>query len=219
MGPALNDNTLDNSPSSTNSDKCKRYKCDRCQKTYSRKIHLRFHQMSHVPMYNCPNCTQTFTATRTLQNHQKQHLDTTTADNIPLRRYPDTSAKNSQTLHSNPLDSQTRSASVNSGASTGFQEYVFDSRSVHSAGSYGSGASGASAASRASGRRGPLSDWARAGMNALKEVGGACWRCKFLRKTVSMSKALVWYVQTNQASADQRLLVSHVPRMQNLQAG
>ncbi|KAH9224825.1 hypothetical protein DL95DRAFT_378470, partial [Leptodontidium sp. 2 PMI_412] len=112
--------------------------------------------MSHVPMYNCPNCTQTFTATRTLQNHQKQHLDTTTADNIPLRRYPDTSAKNSQTLHSNPLDSQTRPskspdskpASVNSGASTGFQEYVFDSRSVHSAGSYGSGASGASAASR-----------------------------------------------------------------------
>ncbi|PVH83660.1 hypothetical protein DL98DRAFT_110572 [Cadophora sp. DSE1049] len=65
---------------------------------------------------------------------------------------------------------------VYTGVNTEYQEIVFDSNSVHSGGSNNSAASGAS------GRRGPLSEWARAGMNAVKKIG-ACWRCKFLRKT------------------------------------
>jgi hypothetical protein len=52
-----------------------------------------------------------------------------------------------------------RSSTFSQGAS-GYQEIVFDSNSVYS---------GSSA-----GRRGPLSDWARAGANAVKKVG-ACW--------------------------------------------
>jgi hypothetical protein len=44
-------------------------------------------------------------------------------------------------------------------------------------------ASGASGASAGSGRRGPLSDWGRADMKAVKRVG-ACWRCIILRKKV-----------------------------------
>jgi hypothetical protein len=58
-------------------------------------------------------------------------------------------------------------------SSTGYEEFVFDSRSDRS----GSQASVRSNASCASGRRGPLSEWARAGMNAVKKIG-ACWRCK-----------------------------------------
>jgi hypothetical protein len=74
-----------------------------------------------------------------------------------------------------------RSGSIHSGASTGLhhQDFTFDSNSVYSG-------SQASVMSAASGRRGPLNDWARAGMNAVKKVG-ACWRCKFLRKTVSIN--------------------------------
>jgi hypothetical protein len=72
--------------------------------------------------------------------------------------------------------SRDREQSANSGASSGYSEIIFDSNSVHSRAS--------SAGSATSGRRGPLSDLARAGMNALKRVG-ACWRCKFLRKQVS----------------------------------
>jgi hypothetical protein len=69
-----------------------------------------------------------------------------------------------------------RSGSIHSGASE-YKEYVFDANSMHSS-------SQASVTSAASGRRGPLSDWARAGMNSVRKVG-ACWRCKILRKTVS----------------------------------
>jgi hypothetical protein len=67
-----------------------------------------------------------------------------------------------------------------SAVSSGYQEIVFDSNSVHS------GASQASVASGRSGRRGPLSEYSRAGMKAVRKLGGACWRCKFLRKTVSV---------------------------------
>ena len=56
-------------------------------------------------------------------------------------------------------------------------EGVFDSNSIGSAAS--------SATSFSSGRRGPLGTLARVGMKALKAVGGACWRCKILRKVVS----------------------------------
>jgi hypothetical protein len=58
-------------------------------------------------------------------------------------------------------------------ASPGYEEIVFDSRSDRSGGQ----TSVRSNASCASGRRGPLNEWARAGMNAVKQVG-ACWRCK-----------------------------------------
>lgn len=51
------------------------------------------------------------------------------------------------------------------------------SESAHSDASVPSVVSGRSC------RTGPLSDWARAGMNAVKRVG-ACWRCIFLRKKV-----------------------------------
>jgi hypothetical protein len=69
-----------------------------------------------------------------------------------------------------------RSGSIHSRASR-CKEYNFDANSMLSG-------SQASATSAASGRRGPLSGWARAGMNAVRRVG-ACWRCKILRKTVS----------------------------------
>jgi hypothetical protein len=72
--------------------------------------------------------------------------------------------------------SRDRGQSADSRASSGYSEIIFDSNSVHSRES--------SAGSATSGRRGPLSDLARAGINALKKVG-ACWRCKFLRKQVS----------------------------------
>lgn len=55
---------------------------------------------------------------------------------------------------------------IGSGASSAYEENAFDSNSVHSG-------SQASVGSGASGRRGPLSDWARAGMNTVKRVG-AC---------------------------------------------
>ncbi|KAH7336093.1 hypothetical protein BKA65DRAFT_596148 [Rhexocercosporidium sp. MPI-PUGE-AT-0058] len=180
------------SSTSAHSDEWKWYKCDLCSDAFSSKSLFSIHKMSHgPPAYNYPNCTQTFTGASTLQDHEKQQRDMPAADDFPLRRYPTTSANMLPTLPSNTLDNQvkcsdihdTKPESVNSGASTGYQEYVFDSKSVQSGGSYGSGASGASGASGVSGRRGRLSDWARAGMNALKQVGGACWRCKFLRKT------------------------------------
>lgn len=66
-----------------------------------------------------------------------------------------------------------RKSSVPAAASTGYEEIVFDSRSDRS----DSQASVRSNASCVSGRRGPLSEWARAGMNAVKKIG-ACWRCK-----------------------------------------
>lgn len=71
-----------------------------------------------------------------------------------------------------------RQSSVNSTASSGYREIIFDSNSTHSA------ASRSSVGSAASGRRAPLSDIARAGYNIMRKLG-ACWRCKFLRKTVS----------------------------------
>ncbi|KAG4436698.1 hypothetical protein IFR05_007812 [Cadophora sp. M221] len=133
--------------------------------------------MSHGPMSDCPNRTQTFITARSLQEHQNQHPDKSTADNIPLQRCPNASGGGFLDLRTSALDDQishlgspcSKPASVNSGASTGYQEYVFDSKSAHS--SFGSCASGVSATSRASGRRGPLSDWARTGMNTLKAVG------------------------------------------------
>jgi hypothetical protein len=69
-------------------------------------------------------------------------------------------------------------------ASPGYQDsvFIFDSRSVCSS-SQTSVASITSVGSAASGRRGPLSEIARAGMNAVRKLG-ACWKCKFLRKTV-----------------------------------
>jgi hypothetical protein len=69
-------------------------------------------------------------------------------------------------------------------ASLGYQDnvFIFDSRSVCSS-SQTSVASTTSVASAPSGRRGPLSEIARAGMNAVRKLG-ACWKCKFLRKTV-----------------------------------
>ncbi|KAE9367528.1 hypothetical protein N431DRAFT_69367 [Stipitochalara longipes BDJ] len=65
-----------------------------------------------------------------------------------------------------------RRQSVHSQASSGYQEFVFDS-----------GSSGASSPGTP-GRRGPMDAAARAAMKAVKAVK-ACWRCKFLRKTCS----------------------------------
>ena len=74
-----------------------------------------------------------------------------------------------------PLDWQlfSRRASVQATTTSPYQEIVFDSRSDRS----GSQASINSSATCASGRRGPLSEWAKAGMQAVKRIG-ACWRCK-----------------------------------------
>jgi hypothetical protein len=66
--------------------------------------------------------------------------------------------------------------SIGSGTSSEYQEIIFDSNSVHSG----------SRTSASSGRRGPLGGFARKAMNAVKSVG-ACWRCKYLRKSVSLN--------------------------------
>jgi hypothetical protein len=79
-----------------------------------------------------------------------------------------------------------RTSSTCSTASSEYQEFVFDSRSDHS-GSHTSLPSFDPNPSRASGRRGPLSEWARVEMNAVKKMG-ACWRCKFLRKNVCQKR-------------------------------
>jgi hypothetical protein len=63
--------------------------------------------------------------------------------------------------------------SVHSPASTaGYEEIIFDSESSRPS------------SPATSGRRGPLDAATRAAMKAVKAVK-ACWRCKFLRKTVS----------------------------------
>ena len=66
--------------------------------------------------------------------------------------------------------------SIGSGTSSEYQEIIFDSNSVHSG----------SRTSASSGRRGPLGGFARKAMNTVKSVG-ACWRCKYLRKSVSLN--------------------------------
>jgi hypothetical protein len=71
------------------------------------------------------------------------------------------------------MKSVSRSSSAN--RSVGFQEIVFDSNPSRPA----------SRISGSSGRRGPLDTMARAAMKAVKTLG-ACWRCKWLRKDVSI---------------------------------
>ncbi len=46
------------------------------------------------------------------------------------------------------------------------------------------------------GRRGPLKEGGREGMRILKRGGGACWRCKILKKQVGVSKSAVRYAVT-----------------------
>ena len=71
-------------------------------------------------------------------------------------------------------DLSSRRSSTHSHAGSGYEEIIFDSRSTNSG----------SQASVTSGRRGPLNGFTKSAMNAVKRVG-ACWRCKFLRKSVS----------------------------------
>lgn len=78
-----------------------------------------------------------------------------------------------------------RHSSIHSASGSGYCEIVFDSNSVHS---------DRSQTSSSSGRRGPLSEKAKAGMKALKEVGNACWRCKFLKKTVCVGQGSFLYM-------------------------
>jgi hypothetical protein len=80
----------------------------------------------------------------------------------------------------NPIRNMfSRRPSMHSPASSEYQEIVFDSYSAHSPGH----------TSVSSGRRGPMDGFARAAMKAVKAVG-ACWKCKFLRKTVSKPESL-----------------------------
>jgi hypothetical protein len=73
-----------------------------------------------------------------------------------------------------------RRGSTQEEACPGYQ--VWDSRSATSA----SSSINSTASSAITGRRGPLSGAARAMANAIKAVK-ACWRCKFMRKQVSLS--------------------------------
>jgi hypothetical protein len=43
------------------------------------------------------------------------------------------------------------------------------------------------------GRRGPLKEGGREGMRILKRGGGACWRCKILKKQVGVSESAIRY--------------------------
>ncbi len=84
--------------------------------------------------------------------------------------------------------SNASNASALSAASSCYQQIVFDSKL--------SGA--ASPNSSTSGRRGPIGATARAAARAVKEIT-ACWRCKFLRKTVSTSRGLQVFSDHNSA--------------------
>lgn len=77
-------------------------------------------------------------------------------------------------------------SSMVSNSSSGYQEIIFDSKSDHSSGQE-------SACSRQSGRSGPLGKVAVAAMRLVKAVG-ACWKCKFLRKQVSINAQSMNYV-------------------------
>jgi hypothetical protein len=70
----------------------------------------------------------------------------------------------------------------NSTSGNEFGEIVWDSGSAYSNGSE---------ISVSSGRRGPLNKATRATMKAVKMIG-ACWRCKILRKPVSIAPGLIW---------------------------
>ena len=80
-----------------------------------------------------------------------------------------------------------RRSSVKSQASSSYNEIIFDSSSACSRTSLSSAVSQASVSS---GRRTPLSEVARVGMNIMRKVG-ACWRCKILRKTVSICASIL----------------------------
>jgi hypothetical protein len=73
-----------------------------------------------------------------------------------------------------------KTTNIQSNARPGFKEIVFDSRSNHSVSS-----SASSFQSFSSARSGRLTDAARTMMRAVKAIG-ACWRCKILRKMVSI---------------------------------
>jgi hypothetical protein len=93
------------------------------------------------------------------------------------------SSINSQTSergHNRIKKASSRRSSIQSNTGHGFKEIVFDSRSSHSASS-----SAGSFQSFSSVRSGRLNDVARNMMRAVKEIG-ACWRCKILRKIVSI---------------------------------
>ena len=79
-----------------------------------------------------------------------------------------------------------RRSSFDSRASTGYQEIVFDSTSVNPA-------CRSSAPPTPSGRRGPLTELARAGMKAVKELVHAGGASSFERNVTQ--KILVFYVQ------------------------
>lgn len=59
-----------------------------------------------------------------------------------------------------------------------YSEYVFDSKERGNGGPV----------KRKPGRRGPLSDSTREGVEKIKQEGGACWRCKILKKPVSITE-------------------------------
>lgn len=69
-----------------------------------------------------------------------------------------------------------RKSSNASMKSPGAGEFIFDSSQVRSSSRASSGRSV---------RTGPLDYLARAGMKAVRAIGGACWRCKILGKKVS----------------------------------
>jgi hypothetical protein len=46
---------------------------------------------------------------------------------------------------------------------------------------------------RKPGRRGPLKDSTREGVEKIKQEGGACWRCKILKKPVSRAEISILF--------------------------
>ncbi|CZR51530.1 uncharacterized protein PAC_01407 [Phialocephala subalpina] len=142
------------------------YRCDLCSNSYFRAEHITRHRKIHhvgaEKKYYCSNCPSSFDGSLAFSLHVRWCRP----------------SKGDGSLQNTRGGVYSRRGSVHSGASTGYEEIVFDSKSAHS----GSQASIGSANSVGSGRRGPLSRLARAGMNAVKEVG-ACWRCKFLKKS------------------------------------
>lgn len=170
----------------------KLYVCQKCTMKlcglHELKRHMkrRTSEQSHI----CPNCNRRFARGDELARHTNEGCrarrrasseETMNRDALdPDTNYPNlasrpssVSSRQSERGRGGFRDMFRRRSSEQVAASPGYEEIIFDSRSDRS----GSQVSLHSNTSCASGRRGPLSEWARAGMKAVKAIG-ACWRCK-----------------------------------------
>jgi hypothetical protein len=151
--------------------------CHKCQKSFSSRQALEAHLLTHTEnkSFECPECKKGFIRLDLLRRHQRVEGLCKPAKAGPKHQFSFRSGNVPDSLRDFSTPSLHKRGSVRNDSTAGYQEIVFESSSVHSGDQ-------ASAPPTPSGRKGPLSEVARAGMRAVKKIG-SCWRCKFLRKT------------------------------------